>query len=212
MKQVKMRIRKWLFPRFPMNAVTATEVKRRIADCPLEIATALDEYGIASTVETLENTAQLDGKTATILGYASALLAFLLASNETLTKQGWLTFPYSIVLGVTGVAAFWALARAALALRIQSFFALSEDDWFNAELLRENDVTRLRRFYARCFHAVHQIGGRNNLEKSAQVGLAQRALFISATGIGIMTLWNISSSLLPVIIGLFKTIRVGIGV
>ena len=207
-----VKITQYLFPRLPMKEVPPDEVKKRLENCSAEsVLSALYDFGLAVSTETLENTAQLDAKGITLLGYSGALLAFLLVSNESLKVQGWLNWPYNLVVLISEIAATWSIVRSFLALRVQSFRSLSETDWFQKDILPDNDPISLRRFYTRSLHAVTQAGGRINAEKSEQVRLAQKWLTFGAVIVGAIVLSGIFPSVLVPLFNFIKDVGVWIG-
>ncbi len=206
------RLNKFLFPQLPMKEVAPVEVSKRLEDCQAEgVISALYDFGLAVSNETLENTAQLDAKGITLLGYSGALLAFLLLSNESLKAQGWLNWPYNLVVLISEIAATWAIVRSFLALRVQSFRSLSETDWFQKDILPENEPIGIRRFYTRSLHAVNQVGARNNAQKSEQVRLAQRWLTLGAIFVGGIVVWGVLPSILVPLFTFVKHIGVWLG-
>jgi hypothetical protein len=209
-----MTLKTWvvnrIFPPTRMKEVAVAEVKKLVNEnCNTpEMASQVFDFGLAISNETLQGTAQLDAKAISILGFAGALLAFLLAAHDSLQTAGWTRWPYGVLLFAAELSAVLAIMRAFLAIRVRNFSSLSESDWFQPELLRAQNPVRLRRFYARSIHAVNQVSGRINSEKGAQLDRAGKWLAISAALIGAIVLSGLASALL---IPLVDHIRIGIG-
>jgi hypothetical protein len=206
---LKAWVMKQIFPQTEMKEVAAAEVKKLVNEnCnTLEMADQIFDYGIAISSETLQNTAQLDAKGISVLGFAGALLAFLLAAQENLEKAGWARWPYGVLLFFAELSAILAILRAFLSMRVRLFSALSETDWFQPKLLTAQNPARLRRFYARTIHSVNQVSGRINSEKSAQLDSASKWLAVSALLIGLLLVLRQGLGLL---VFLVKLIPVGI--
>ncbi|HLW71892.1 MAG TPA: hypothetical protein VKS22_14855 [Candidatus Binataceae bacterium] len=125
--------------------------------------------------EVQQRSSQIDSKAAMILGWSTAVLAFLLNP----LRGGGVSATLSLGLSVAGgLCALFAALQGYRALRArQDWECPSDADWFEKSALINGD--ELKRFHIRCWHGVRK--SQNSLaEQKGTLLLSGQRLLLSA--------------------------------
>ncbi len=134
-----------------------------------EVTKELFDFGQMLLAADDERVGLIDSKATTLVGYSSAILAFLLIRGT-----GWThSWPELIAIAIVGVIAGLACLSAGIALwGAQNWRQLSEVTWFPREqVLAGSDP--LKRFYISAMHQVLQDNHRIANRKADQMIIAQ---------------------------------------
>lgn len=146
-----------------------------------EVDQLLDEYSSEDVTKELfafgqillasddERVGLIDSKATTLVGYSSAILAFLLLRGVSWTHS-WLELGG---IAIAGLLAGCACFSAGLALRgAQNWKQLSETTWFPRHKVMEGPDP-LKKFYISAMHEVLQVNHRIANRKADQMIMAQ---------------------------------------
>lgn len=189
------------------NDFSREEVKRLVyAYEDTGITDELYSFGVMLLNEIGQRSAQIDTKAAITLGWATAVLAFVVSS----TRQANNNFH----LAVSFVAAVCALATVVFsfaALRIYDEWAWPSDrDWLEEVAFVNAD--ELRRFHIRSIHEVRQNHKSITDRKATRLLLGQRFLVAAGAVLVLEICVRTLLALCPASISLLKFIGVGINV
>jgi hypothetical protein len=134
-----------------------------------EVTKELFDFGQILLTADDERVGLIDSKATTLVGYSSAILAFLLIRGASWTHSRF----ELVAIATVGVIAGFACVFAGLALRgAQNWSQLSEATWFPREqVLAGSDP--LKRFYITAMHQVLQDNHRIANRKADQMIVAQ---------------------------------------
>lgn len=160
-----------------------------------DLLDALEKFGGLMIGEVQQRYGLLDAKALTVLGFTSAMFAFLLFG-----RPDWLTATDSLERGLLGGAVIVAISGvgfAFAALRIQRIPWPSEQDWFCEKLF--GSPYDLRCYHLRSLLLAHHACDRANQTKAWALLRAQLLLAAAALALGFTVLsrllgawWSIS--------------------
>jgi hypothetical protein len=148
-------------------------------------------YGFGQILfgEVQQRSSQLDSKLTSILGWSSAMLAFLVLDLGTHTRGA---INVSLI-GLAASFAFGGLIAAALGIRSTRWIIPSEADWFRDGILdRPDDLTR---YYVLSLLETHQDQNRENSKKSRFLAIAERCLIGGGLALGVVMLWRVIAAI-----------------
>lgn len=124
-----------------------------------------------------ERVSALDSKATALVGYSTAILAFLV--TRTIPRENvWIV----LLLGLAGGFAIAACVCAGLALRAaRNWRNMGEATWFPEHASHVASADVLRRWYLRAMHQSYQDNHRTVDEKASEVIFAQ--IFIALAGV-----------------------------
>jgi hypothetical protein len=167
--------------------LTTDEVKARVYSYQDEKITAeLYAFGMMLLSEIQQRAAQLDSKSAVVLGWATGILAFVFFANNKIAPSLPARFATA-----TGAFALLAVVFSFFALRTRDEWGWPTDEsWFCSTALTSAD--ELKRYYIRVMHDVRQTHLAATKRKArrlsyAEAFLALAALFLFVGSIGQFT-------------------------
>jgi hypothetical protein len=158
-----------------VKLVDVEVMEERILLLAEETVEELHRFGQSVLSEAQQRGAALDAKLIAILGWSSAVLAFLLFSSS---GSKW-------VSAAAMIASAAAVLLSFLGLRSRMYCAPSEVDWFREELL--DHPSRLKRHHVISMLTAHQSETSRSLSKMSFLARAEVAL-VSAAALVILQL------------------------
>ena len=157
------------------NDLSSEEVERLIYSYEgIGVTDELVSFGQTLVAEVQQRSGQIDSKAAMVLGWSTAVLAFLFSSLRGASVTPSLGFS---VIGA--LCALFAALQAYRALRArQGWESPSDADWFEKSALINAD--ELKRFHIRCWHGVRQSQNALAEQKGKLLLSAQRLLVLAA--------------------------------
>jgi hypothetical protein len=139
-------------------------------------------FGKLLLAATDERAAAIDSKSTALVGYSAAILAFLVTR---LPEVRGLPPGQVVTLALAGIAAALACSSAAVVLRgAKNWQGLSETTWFpQADTLASSD--KLKRFWLKAMHEMHQSNYRIANRKASQMIAAQLFTALAAVFLAI---------------------------
>lgn len=133
------------------NDLSAEEVTELVYSYEsIDVTDELIAFGQIMLSEVQQRAGQIDSKAATILGWSTAVLAFLFASFYSISITAGLAFS-----AASAVAAAVSALQAYRSLRAREGWQWPSDaDWFEKSALVSGD--ELKRFHLRCWHGVNK--------------------------------------------------------
>ncbi len=155
------------------NDLSSEEVQELVYSYEEEgVTDELASFGQMLMAEVQQRSSQIDSKAAMVLGWSTAVLAFLLDPPHSVTLS--LGF---IVLGA--LCALFAAIQAYRALRARYAWECPSDaDWFEKSALVNGD--ELKRFHIRCWHGVRKSQNALAEQKGRLLLSSQRLLLFAA--------------------------------
>ena len=150
-------------------------------------------FGAMLLAEVQERSGQIDSKAATVLGWASGILAFLFTQFGN--ASGWVS---GILATFGGIFALFAVIYSYAALRARrDWRSPSDHDWFEKTALSSAD--ELKRFHVRSIHDVRQVEKEIADKKGTALLKAQWFLLAAAAVLAVGILWKLLLILLPIV-------------
>ena len=166
-----------------------------------EVTNELFEFGRVLLATNDDRVALIDSKATTLVGYSSAILAFLLIRGPS----GMHFCVESIAIAVAGIFAGAACVCAGLALRgAQNWSALSEATWLPQEQIVAGPDP-LKRFYIGAMHQVLQDNHRIANRKADQMILAQFCVAVAGMLLAVTLIWSVLSQSFSPPFGVYST-------
>ena len=155
-----------------------------------DVTKELFDFGQMLLAANDERVGFIDFKATTLVGYSSAILAFLLMRGV-----GWVHSPFELVaIAIAGVAAGLACFFAGMALRgAQNWSELGEGTWFPREQVLAG-ADQLKRFYISAMHQTLQDNHRIANRKADQMILAQVLVALAGVLLAITLIVSIGAT------------------
>jgi len=179
LERMKAAVRRALLGSTVTREVPGVQVDDLLEQClRKEITNELFDFGRYLLDQSNARDAAIDQKASSMVGYSSAILAFLLMRGLS-----WADSPIKLAAFILiGALAALACCFAALALRgARNWKELSEATWFPPQPEFIADEDQLKRFYITAMHQVHQENHRIVNRKADQMIVAQLA--VAAAGV-----------------------------
>jgi hypothetical protein len=141
------------------------------------------DFGRALLRANDERAAALDSKATMIVGYSTAVLAFMLSRSMPVVGQPfWLVLPWLSA----GIFAAIACVSAGMALRAaQNWRNMGEATWFPKDVATIADPDRLGRWYLTAMHQSLQENHRITNQKASETICAQLAVSAAGTSLAL---------------------------
>lgn len=173
------------------HELSRAEVLERLKAYPLDRVDVTAELMKASELlsRDLESIfATLDSKAMSLIAYAAAILAFLVARVSELSTASSTAEKWVAIACVMGAAI--AIGAGFVAVRVSEWRAISDKELFLAEAF--DHVERLRRHYLLQMHAAATVNRASCRRKGHAVSIAQFAVAISALCLAAVVLINLA--------------------
>jgi hypothetical protein len=130
----------------------------------------------------------IEAKASSILGYSSAILAFLLTRSADLDRSR----PTAICVALIAACAVSACVCGWLALKSRSWKALGESTWFPPKNFRErlDEPDDLKRWYIKAMHQMYQENHRITDKKARLMIGAQLSIGVAGLLLGVALAFN----------------------
>jgi hypothetical protein len=151
-----------------------------------ELADQLSRFGDLMINEVLFRSGAIEAKAQSALGWALAILAFLLIGSDIKENPGLLR---AIPLTLCALSALWSTWWSYDALRLRKWTWPSQVDWFQHDLF--GDIDRLRRYHLLSLLENHQWHNTENAKKAKALERAQYGLFAAAILLAFVTIWSL---------------------
>ena len=174
------RVSRWLFGRTEIKELGPDFVDGVVDGSPS--TDLLMDFGRSLLRANDERITAIDAKATTIVGYSTAILAFLVTRGGSLVGEPpWRTFPM-LVAALCGVL---ACAFAGLTLRAaRDWQDMGEATWFPDDGQTAGDTERLRRWYLKAMHQSYQDNHRITDKKAGELIKAQLAVAVAGACLG----------------------------
>lgn len=145
------RVYEWLFGRTKTVSRSPESVDLAIEGCQsAEAIGRLVTFGAGLLKANDDRAATIDSKSTAIIGYTTAIMAFLVTRDFP-----WLTMPWlkAALMATAGLCAFGGSVSAALAVRAaRDWKAMGDATWFPLDAQTIRDAVQLDRWYLRAMH------------------------------------------------------------
>ena len=175
--------------------LSAAEVDAMVdAQRPAETTDRLLDFGRGLLRANDERVAALDSKATMIVGYSTAILAFMVSQGEPVPgRPWWVVMPWLLA----GICAAVACFSSGMALRAaRNWKNMSEATWFPKDLSTIADADRLGRWYLAAMHQSLQENHRIANQKASETIISQLAVAAAGVSLAIALLASSLTALL----------------
>ena len=175
-----------------LNDMSDDHVRQVVNDCEeTDVIDHLYSFGLMLTAEIGQRSDRIESKANLVVGWSTAILAFLVTQLGKLTASRHALQLIAIGIALLAMSALWC---AFLALKSRSDWIWPSDkDWFCESEVGSSE--RIKKFHLQCLHGVRQTHQRITQKKGRMLRYSEWFLLTAALLLTLEVVLSLASSL-----------------